>query len=135
MSLSSSIRAVMANDGPLAALVGTRIRPVILNPDDERPALTYRITSNTRESTQDGGLEDGECIVQVAVWSDDYDLRDQVSEALITALHIFDDVSDGYDLTIFHQDDGDDTRDPSFGDEFPIYASAHTFKVLYNKFG
>lgn len=135
MSLSSSIRAVMANDGPLAALVGTRIRPVILSPDDERPALTYRIVGNSLVMSQDGGCGDGECTLQVAVWSDDYDDRDEIGDTLNTALHVFDDISDGYHLTIFQQDNSDDTAEADLGDEFPIYANLHTFKVLYDKLG
>jgi len=135
MSISSSIRSVMANDGPLAALVAGRIRPVILSPDDEWPAITYRILGSVRVSSQDGGSDDGECTLQVAVWSPDYDDRDEIGDVLVTALHTFNAVSDGYHLTIFQQDGSDDTAEADLGDEFPIYASLHTFKVLYDKIG
>ena len=138
MSLNEAVRTTMVANAPLVALVADRMRPIILAPGEARPALTFRIMNVLKEMTQDGPVEAGSATLQVASWSDDLDERDIVVEAVITALHCFDEVvtvgERRYELTLFQQDDSDSTDPPDLGEEFPLYASLTVFKVQFQLF-
>lgn len=46
------IRSTIVGNGPLVALIGERVYPVVLPPDPDLPALTYMLVSQPTERTQ-----------------------------------------------------------------------------------
>ena len=79
----------------LDALIDGRVRPVVLAPDDDLPALTYRwsTVSPTANFGRDARLVDGE--LQVTCWGETYDQAKDVTIQTYRALNRWPQVS-GY---------------------------------------
>jgi hypothetical protein len=72
MTLEEGLRAALAADAGIAALVAGRIRPLRLAQGEAYPALTYQRIAGTPRSTLDGATGRLRSLVQVTCWAETY---------------------------------------------------------------
>ncbi len=83
MTIAHLVYAKLAGNSGVAALVSTRIYPVILPQDPTTPAISYQRISNTE---QDGTSTLRETRYQVDCWDDDFSSVQSLADAVRTAL-------------------------------------------------
>lgn len=72
MSLETEVRARLAADGAVAALVGTRITPILLPQAPTYPALTYQRISGPRWQVLEGPGGGETARLQIDAWAASY---------------------------------------------------------------
>ena len=73
-------------DPATAALIGTRIFPLLLPDDCQKPAVSYRLVSTLDQNTLDGPLGLVQVRLQIDSWGDAYADAKNVAQALYNLL-------------------------------------------------
>lgn len=133
MTLSAALRRLILSDAQVKAITGPRVRPVVLAPKDAGAAIVYLLQGDTREITNDGPTGDGDVKLSLACRSRDYDQLLELRDRVVEFLNCFDDTRDGFALTIFYDDDTDDSVYEDEGDELPVFQQSADFNVMYRR--
>lgn len=84
--IGAALRTHLLADVGLAALIGTRVHPLILPQGSVFPALTYQQISDLPGHTLGGPVDLHRIRMQIDVWASTYLSMEAVSAALRTAL-------------------------------------------------
>lgn len=131
--LETGIKDALLGDATITGIVGTRVRPLGVSPDDVRPYLTYQVTGGDGNLSIDGAPADYlNAEFEIGVYSPTYTGAMDLSKAVRNRLDGFGEtVSDVefapsmFDGQTDVEESGDD------GTEDLIYVRVITFKVLY----
>jgi hypothetical protein len=84
--IERAIVSVLTNDATVAALVGTRIYPLIMPQAASRPAITYQQIGGYRWQTVASAAGVVDSRFQLNCWGDDYADADSLADAVRQAL-------------------------------------------------
>ena len=112
MAIETEVVARLKTYTGTAALVGTRVYPVVL-PTDVAPAITYRRLSGTPELTLDGSIAVTSVQLEISAWGGTYDQARTLADAIFAAL-------DGWHneagVSVAHAQFGPDLYEPEVPD-------------------
>lgn len=89
MSVRSDLVAYLAGVSGVSAIAGTRIRPVALEQDDARPAVTVRRMPSDHDHRLSGGAGRSTATFQIRSWGNLYKDADTLGEAVRQAMQGF----------------------------------------------
>lgn len=87
MNVEQQIYTVLAADSPVAALVATRIYPMLMPPLVTMPAVSYQRVSTVPQNGLSGHHAIDHVRVQIDCWADDYDGVKALAAAVRTAMY------------------------------------------------
>ena len=130
--LETAIRDTVLADNAIAAVVGSRLRPLGLSPGEARPYLTYEITDRKSLPTlADGVLEYRTGEFEIGVHADTYAGVMTLSEMVRDRLDQFGGTVAGVELDASFDGESDVAEAVPEGEEKPIYLRVMTFTCLY----
>ena len=133
MALETAIANALLAAGPVAALVGTRVRPLGAAAGDARPYLAYQVTSRkTNPTLSDGPGKYRKAEFDVAVVTDRYSQAFELSDAVRAALDDLSRTGDGTEMHLTF-DDETDVEEQTDEDETQqtAWVRRMTFRALY----
>ncbi len=134
MSVRAAFAALLGSQPAVAALVGSRIYPLVL-PRRSRtyPAISYQMISDTLAAdAADGTLEAHQARLQVNCWALTYAAADALAEAVVSALRGASDRAADPPIVDIHDVTRLDDHDPDAGDpETGLYRQIVDLMVLY----
>ncbi len=86
--IEAGIVALLAADSGIAALVGTRIYPVLVPETTAYPCLSYQVVSSVQQYTVDR-RELGQKRIQFDCWANTYADAENLKQALRNALDVY----------------------------------------------
>ena len=89
MSLSTDLRTFLLADGPITALVGTRVYRSVRNQGDGLPAVRIAIITDDTDHSFDGVLSCRDATVQIDCYSDDWIGADSLADTVEAAFDGF----------------------------------------------
>jgi hypothetical protein len=111
----------------ISDIVGTRIHPVKMPDNPTFPSITYQRISSTREQTMQGRVSYCEAIMQIDIWSQDYDVTRDLASKVFSALEGFRGPISSVDIqAILSQNEID-----LFEDDVKVYRRSQTFRVIF----
>lgn len=134
MTIDAALRALLLQNTDIKSRVADRVRPVVLSASDEGDAILYLLEDDTRVVTQDGATQqdDGDVKWRLAIRSRDYYRMRELRELVVTHLNTLDvENSNGFDFTIFYDEDTDSSVYEDDGEEQPVYQQNADFSVMY----
>ena len=130
--IASAVRAVLAGNGAVAALVSTRIYPDRLPQNVTLPAISYAIYSEDSIEAMGGMTGLAETIIEVRCWSSTRLQATAMSDAVRLALASYQGTSAGVVIRRIHPDLGDVGRDePDDSSDKPIYWHERDYHAFY----
>lgn len=130
--IGAAVRAVLAADASVAALVSTRIYPDRLPQNVTYPAITYEINFNASYEAMDGILGLAESFVEVVCWSATRLQATALAEAVRLALTSYQGTSASVVVRRIHPNTGNVGREePEDGSDSPIYFHERDFHAFY----
>ena len=129
MSIAGDIRTFLLADVTLAALIGTRLYPLILPQDPTVPAITFQWISGQRAHAADGAVGLASPRVQFDCWAETYLDVEATFEALRKRLDGF----QGAAGTSRIQGAFFETERDSYDDKVRLYGRSVDFFVWYEE--
>lgn len=102
--IESSTFTILSGDGTVAALVGTRIYPLVVPQDVALPAISYQKISGVREYAHDAPLGFASVRIQVNCVDDDYDGAKALAAAVRGAMSGYSGTATGLDIHAMFMD-------------------------------
>jgi hypothetical protein len=133
MGLEAGIRTALAGDAGIAAVVGSRVRPLHLAADDARPYVTYTVTERETFPTLSGEPAEHKAAEwEVGIFADDYDTVVTLSDLIRDRLDQLADTVAGVEFAPceFRGETDVEEATPE-GEESPIYLRVQTYRALY----
>jgi hypothetical protein len=133
MSLEAGIKAAISGVAGVSDIVGTRIRPVMLAQDDDRPYITYQVTERQSYPTlADGPAEHKAASIEVGYFADDYDTAAHLSDLVRDALDQYAGTAGGVEFApVAFGGESDVEETTPEGEETPIFVRVQTYRTLY----
>lgn len=131
-ALETGIRDALKTT-PITNVVGTRIRPLGVAPDDVRPYLTYQVTDRKTDGTlSDGAADYRKAEFEVGVWGSTYAAVVALSDLVRDRLDQFGGTVSGIEFAPCEFDGETDVEEATpEGEEKPVYLRVQTFRTLY----
>ncbi|MDB5297659.1 MAG: hypothetical protein JWO31_3642 [Phycisphaerales bacterium] len=133
MGLESSLRAYILTVAPVAALVGNKVRPLVMAAKEKPPFVTYEIQkSQSFDTLSDGPADYRLATVELGVYGRDYDQVADLSELLVTHLDGKGTVTTGTEMDLSFDDETE--TDPVYDEgksEPSQYVRVQTFTIMY----
>lgn len=86
MNAGNQLRALLAGDGAVTALVDTRIAADRIEQADTRPFLIYTKTGSEPQYSLDGTQHGERVLLEIQIWADRRVEADEVRDAVVAAL-------------------------------------------------
>jgi hypothetical protein len=132
MAIKAAIRNLIVNDATLAALVGTRVSPVIAKTGDILPRIAYLRTNTDQEYHLTGSAGLRFDTFNIVINSNSSDECDAISEQLKIVFEAV--INATHDTTYIHRfylDSSNEGQYLSEGREKPIYEIIHNWRVSF----
>ena len=130
--IGSAIRAVLANDAGVSALVSTRIYPDRLPQNVTYPAITYEMNFDSSFESMSGITGFAESFVEVVCWSTTRLQATATAEAVRLALTSYQGTSASVVVRRIHPNIGGVAREePDDGSDVPVYYHERDYHTFY----
>ncbi len=87
MSIEQGLVAHLLADGPTAALIGTRVHPIVRPQGDPLPAVVYQRVSTVRDTDLNGPTDFVQARMRLDLWDDSYGGVKALADAVRVALN------------------------------------------------
>ena len=130
--IQTAVRAILAADAGVSALVGTRIYPDRLPQNVTYPAITYEMYSEDSFEAMDGLLGIAEATIEVTCWASTRLVASSVQDAVRLALANYQGTSSGVVVRRIHTGVGGTGRDePDDSSDLPTYFHERDYHAFY----
>jgi hypothetical protein len=124
MGLETGLRALLAADPGVSALVADRIRPLRLAQGETYPAITYQRIACSPRSTLDGATGRLRSVVQATCWAESYLEAHALADAVRACVTDYRGTWDGVDVLRIEPPDERDTEPVEGGGAPAVYGVA-----------
>ena len=132
-TIENAIYSMLSSDGPLSALVGTRIDPLLVPQGVAMPAVSYKQLPSSRDDTLGGPTGLVRSQWEFTCWSDLYSEARAVADALRQAISGFDGTVSGVVIQAVQapSDEHDVPANPAGKDVARRYGKSLDFTIWF----
>ena len=128
----SSFSARLLTSAAITSIVGVKIRPIAVLPEDVMPYITFQEVGGDFDNDAGGGTDVGASRVQVQCWATDYATCRALAKKVRQRLNGWSDPTAAVPITMCHLTEiNDDPDPPQVGEAFPTYRVMLDFLLEY----